>query len=223
MENNTHESCEVDDKDTSNENFTNTMDPSSAALYLAGTYNNLLIERDNILSWLNGQKPFTKEMAIEELLSVTAATDKEAVQTGSISDQTAMIAVKLAAGYVEKRQKQLEQEAGRMVEHLGYVQWKIGVIEDAMQTRMTKSEAVFFKLMFVKKKTYNQLRKAHRGSQIYDHDISSMKKSVLLAVSDELLLRNCGDYIQRRYLRELENEMKNADEMKSADETKKCR
>ena len=163
----------------------------AAALYLARTYANLLAERINIRQWLDGHKVFTTDMAIEELMSITPQSEGERVQTSGLSDQTARIAEKLAAGYVEKRQRQLEREAASLARELTYIEWKAGVVEAAMENRMTRNDAAFFRLMFVRGKTYREIRDAHRGRKIYDHGIRKKKQAVLKAVEEELRLRDC--------------------------------
>ena len=90
------------------------IDFPAAALYLATTYKNRLTEKRNIEGMLDGHTVFTEDMAIEELMSMTASSEGEHVQTSSLSDQTARIAEKLAAGYVEKRRRQLQREAEAM-------------------------------------------------------------------------------------------------------------
>lgn len=167
------------------------IDFPAAALYLAETYANLLVERNNIRQWLDGHKVFTVDMAIEELMSLTTQSEGERVQTSGLSDQTSRIAEKLAGGYVKKRQRQMEREAVLWSRELSYAEWKIGVVDEAMEKRMTRNDAAFFRLMFVRKKTFREIREAHRGNRIYNHDISRRKKSVLKAVEDELRFRAC--------------------------------
>ena len=170
-----------------------TIDFPAAALYLARTYGNLITTRDNIKKLLAHRQVFTKDMAIEELLSITPGSGNEHVQTSSQSDQTARIAEKLAAGYVEKRQKQLEWEAARNVEELAYAEWKIGIVDAAMRERMSSKERWFFRNLFVKKRTYRSIREDNPGKgKIYNRDISVIRREVLEAISCQIRLTFMG-------------------------------
>ena len=167
------------------------IDFPAAALYLATTYKNLLTEKRNIESMLDGHTVFTEDMAIEELMSMTASSEGEHVQTSGLSDQTARIAEKLAAGYVEKRRRQLQREAEAMASELGYINWKTGIVDAAMENRMTRNDAAFFRLMFVKGKSYREIRNAYKRGNIYDHDVKKRKDQVLQAVADQIQLVSC--------------------------------
>ena len=167
------------------------IDCPAAALYLATTYKNLLTEKRNIEGMLDGHTVFTEDMAIEELMSMTASSEEERVQTSSLSDQTARIAEKLAAGYVEKRRRQLQREAEAMASELNYINWKIGIVEAAMENRMTRNDAAFFRLMFVKGRTYQEIRNAYKRGNIYNHDVKKRKDQVLQAVADQIQLLYC--------------------------------
>ena len=167
------------------------IDFPATALFLATTYKNLLTEKRNIEGMLDGHTVFTEDMAIEELMSMTASSEGEHVQTSSLSDQTARIAEKLAAGYVEKRRRQLQREAESMAMDLSYIDWKIGIVETAMENRMTKNEAAFFRLMFVKGRTYQEIRNAYKRGNIYNHDVKKRKDRVLQAVADQIQLLFC--------------------------------
>jgi len=170
-----------------------TIDFPAAALHLARTYGNLITTRDNIRKLLAHRQVFTKDMAIEELLSITPGSGGEHVQTSNQSDQTARIAEKLASGYVEKRQKQLEWEAARNVEELAYAEWKIGIVEAAMQERMSSKERWFFRNLFVKRRTYRSIREDNPGKgRIYDRDINGIRKEVLRALEGQIRLLNAG-------------------------------
>lgn len=178
--------------DSGEENTDRTrIDLPTAALYLATTYKNLLTEKRNIANMLDGHTVFTEDMAIEELMSMTASSEGERVQTSNLSDQTARIAEKLAAGYLEKRRRQLQREAEAMVLDLEYIDWKIGIVETAMKNRMTRNDATFFRLMFVKGRTYQEIRNAYKRGNIYNHDVKKRKDRVLQMVADQIQLLFC--------------------------------
>lgn len=181
------------------------IDFPAAALYLATTYKNLLTEKRNIEGMLDGHTVFTEDMAIEELMSMTASSEGEHVQTSSLSDQTARIAEKLAAGYVEKRRRQLQREAEAMASELDYIDWKIRTVEAAMENRMTRNDAAFFRLMFVKGKSYRQIREAHKGQKIYDHDVKKRKDQVLRLIADQIQFQFCMED-QKTFVRRLSEE-----------------
>ena len=181
------------------------IDFPAAALYLATTYKNLLTEKRNIEGMLDGHTVFTEDMAIEELMSMTASSEGVHVQTSSLSDQTARIAEKLAAGYVEKRRRQLQREAEAMASELDYINWKISIVEAAMENRMTKNDAVFFRMMFVKGRTYREIRNAYKRGNIYDHDVKKRKDQVLQAVADQIQFLYCMEE-QKPFVKRLAKE-----------------
>ena len=181
------------------------IDFPAAALYLAKTYKNLVAEAGNIRDMLEGCTTFTEDMAITELMAMTASSDQERVQTSSLQDQTARIAEKLADGYVEKRRRQLQREAEVLAAGLAYVDWKIGIVETAMENRMTKNEATFFRLVFLRNKTYREIRAAYKRGKIYDHDIKKRKDKVLQAVADQIQFLSCMES-QQPFVRRLSEE-----------------
>ena len=65
------------------------------ALFLANSYTWMLKRREDLEQRLAGSWKYTKDMAIEELDSITIAYGKERVQSSNISNPTERIAMKL--------------------------------------------------------------------------------------------------------------------------------
>jgi len=116
------------------------------AEYLAKNYGALLKKRDRLKRRLNRSWVFTKDMAIEELVSITANYSGDHVQSSSISDSTARIADRLANGYVEQRQSQIDNEHKACQLEYDYTCWEIGIVETAVAEWLgDKDRAVFLK------------------------------------------------------------------------------
>lgn len=116
------------------------------AVYLAEHYGALLKKRDRLKRRLDGSWVFTKDMAIEELISITANYSGDHVQSSNISDSTARIADRLANGYIEQRQSQMDNEYKACQREYEYTCWKIGIVETAVSEWLgDKERAVFLK------------------------------------------------------------------------------
>ena len=116
------------------------------AIYLAEHYGALRKTRDSLKKRLDGSWVFTKDMAIEELISTTANYSGDHVQSSNISDSTARIADRLANGYVEQRQSQIDNEHKQCQREYEYTCWKIGIVETAITEWLgDKEQAVFIK------------------------------------------------------------------------------
>lgn len=182
-----------------------------AALLLSRTYPAMKSERENIRKWQTGEKKYTEEDALEDLVSVTPKGDNDlgvAVQTSGTSDKTASVAMKLASGYVKKRQAQIMRElfSTEMLEHISYLDWKIEIVEAAMSERMTKLQRVIYQLTFFKGYSYSQLVGGNKGKKrLNDWKINSEKNKAIDAVAGELKLVDSGEE-ELQHLNELMDE-----------------
>lgn len=197
-------------EDTSKLSYTND-DYYQAALLLSRTYPAMKSERENIRKWQTGEKKYTEEDALEDLISVTPKGDNDlgvAVQTSGTSDKTASVAMKLASGYVEKRQAQIMKElfSTEMLEHITYLDWKIEIVEAAMSERMTKLQCAIYQLIFFKGCSYSQLIGGNKGKKrLNDRKINSEKNKAVDAVVGELKLVDSGEE-ELQHLSELMDE-----------------
>lgn len=180
-------------ENTSEQGYTDD-DYYQAALLLSRTYPAMKSERENIRKWQTGEKKYTEEDALEDLISVTPKGDNDlgvAVQTSGTSDKTASVAMKLASGYVEKRQARIMNElfSTEMLEHIAYLDWKIEIVEAAMTERMTKLQCVIYQLIFFKGCSYSQLISGNKGKKrLNDWKINNEKNKAIDAVAAELQL-----------------------------------
>lgn len=164
-----------------------------AALLLARTYPAIKAERENIRKWQSGERKYTEDDALEELISITPKSDDSLgvrVQTSGTSDQTAQIGLLLASGYVEKKQQEIMQEmfSPEMMDHISYLDWKIGIVETAGRERMNKTQRLIFSNVFIKARPYGaiQRRLAGKGIKMSRAKISRAKKQVVKVIADEL-------------------------------------
>lgn len=182
-----------------------------AALLLSRTYPAMKSERENIRKWQTGEKKYTEDDALEDLVSVTPKGDNDlgvAVQTSGTSDKTASVAMKLASGYVKKRQAQIMRElfSTEMLEHISYLDWKIEIVEAAMSERMTKLQRVIYQLIFFKGYSYSKLVGGNKGKKrLNDWKINSEKNKAIDAVAGELKLMDSGKE-ELQHLNELMDE-----------------
>lgn len=167
-------------------------DYAEAALLLSRTYPAMKSERENIRRWQDGERKYTKDDALAELISITSKSDDSLgvrVQTSGTSDPTAKLGELLASGYVEKRQREIMRELStpEMLDHIAYLDWKTGIVETAMAERMTKLQRSIYQLLFFKGYTYSELIKGNRGKrQLNDRKINLEKRKALEAVADEV-------------------------------------
>lgn len=192
---------DVKDPEEENEQYS-AEDYAASALLLARTYKTMKSERENIRRWQSGERKFTEDDALAELISISPKADDRlgvAVQTSGTSDSTAKIGTLLASGYVQKRQAEVTRElfSPEMVEHIAYLDWKIDVVETAMHERMTKLQAAMFEQIFIKNKTYAQIRKGFKhkgpGRQMGNWTIKNEKDKILQAIADEIRCRSAFD------------------------------
>lgn len=187
------------------------LDYLAAAILLAESYGNLLKEKEYIDKVLAGEIVYTEEDALEELISTTASTESDTgirVQTSNISNTTERIGLLLASGFVEKRNRDILQEVLKNVDHRLYLNWMLDVINTAKTERMSKFERGLMDRLFVKHKSYRQIREAYKGKKLYDCDISKARKSILSAIADEIELRDDGSEEESGYIDHLRQELK---------------
>ncbi|CAK7037271.1 MAG: hypothetical protein BACD_00164 [Bacteroides rodentium] len=168
-------------------------DYPAAALFLANNYAAMLQQKKYIDSVLSGERVFTHEMALEELVRTTSATEIDTgvrVQTGSISNTTERIGLLLAGGYVEKRNAEIIREATSDIEGRIYLEWKLDVIETAMRERLDKTERNICKRLYAKHMTYEQIRSACHEKKLYDHRINKARKEGYRALALEIEKRD---------------------------------
>ena len=192
------------------------LDYKAAAILLAESYAGLVKEQEYIDKVLSGEIVYTKDDALEELISTTASTESDTgirVQTSNISNTTERIGLLLASGFVEKRNHEILREVLNDTEGRRYLAWKLDIIETAKRERMDKFERGLFSRLFVKHRTYKQIREAYKGKRLYDCDINKARKTLLAAIADEVELRDdgseekgwCIDYLRQEMIREESN------------------
>ena len=183
-------------------------DYQMAALLLANSYESLLKEKEYIEKVLSGEFVYTEDDALEELVHITASTESETgirVQTCNTSNTTERIGLLLADGFVEKRNREILQEVLNDTEGRQYLAWRIGIIETAKRERMSKFERGIFDRLFVRHKSYKEIRDAYKAKRLYDRDINDARKSIITAIADEVELRDDGadEYDESRYIERL--------------------
>lgn len=119
-------------------------DFQAEALFLANHYADMLMTRESLKKRLDGSWIFTRDMAIDELVTITPNYGGDHVQSSNISDTTARITDKLMNGYIERRQGQIEKEREACRKEYEYVDWKIKVIETAIAERLEKIDHILF-------------------------------------------------------------------------------
>lgn len=173
-------------------------DYSNAALFLSRTYPAMKSERENIRKWQDGERKYTEDDALEELISITSKNDEALgvrVQVSGTSDPTGDIATLLASGYVKKRQNEITQQlfTPEMMEYTDYLDWKIGIVDTAMAERMTRLQSGLFKQLFIKRRTFAEIRNGFKrkgpGRQMGNWTIKNEKEKILQAITDEVICR----------------------------------
>lgn len=168
-------------------------DYAASALLLARTYKTMKSERENIRRWQSGERKFTEDDALAELISITPKADSSlgvAVQTSGTSDSTAKIGTLLASGYVQKRQAEVTRElfSPEMVEHIRYLDWKIDVVDTTGKERMTKDQRLIFSDIFIKDRAYSEIRGLfeRKDRRMNKARISREKDKIVTAIANEL-------------------------------------
>lgn len=184
------------------------------ALFLAQSYGQMLKDRDYLKSVIDaGVKPYTKEMAIEDLTAVSIDYESDRVQTSNISNVPQRVIELLDAGYVEKMNRRLHWEMKEIVKDHAYLCWKIEVVETAMQERMDKMERAIFTRIFVRGFTFSQLKKSYK-KRLHSVQICRHKEAALQTVADELALAENSrttvyeymDRLKKEFTEEMERE-----------------
>lgn len=167
-------------------------DYHQAALLLCRTYKTIKSEREYIRAWQTGERTYTDDDALAELISITPKGDDSLgvrVSTSGTSDSTSKIGMLLASGFAEKRQSEIIKElyTPEMVHHIHLLDWEIEVVETAIDERMTRLQGAIFQQIFVKGKTYSQIIATNKGKRkLNDWKINHEKYKAVDAVADEL-------------------------------------
>lgn len=198
-------------KDKDPGNTPEPLDYLAAAILLAESYGNMLKEQEYIDKVISGELVYTEEDALEELISTTASTESDTgirVQTSNISNTTERIGLILAGGFVEKRNREILQEVLNDTEGRQYLAWKLDVINTAKAERMSRFERGIFDRLYLRRRSYKQIREAYKGKKLYDRDISDARKSILTAIADEVELRDDGGEEESGYIEWLRQEVR---------------
>lgn len=183
------------------------------ALFLAKSYGQMLKDRDYLKSVIDaGVRPYTKEMAIQDLTAVIIDYESDRVQTSNISNVPERVAELLDSGYVEKMNRRLHREMVETVMDYAYICWKIEVVETAMRERMDKKERAIFERLFVRGKTYREICKAYKKGTMHNKQVVQLKRNCIQAIADHL--KNVGCFsLYIKYMEELKKEYLREDEM----------
>lgn len=177
------------------------------ALFLAKSYGQMLNDRDYLKSVIDaGVRPYTKEMAIQDLTAVSIDYESDRVQTSNISNVPERVAELLDSGYVEKMNRRLHREMAETVMDYAYICWKIEVVETAMRERMDKMEQAIFTRIFVRGFTFAQLKKSYK-KRLCNRQICEHKSAALESVADELALAANSKMTMPGYMDRLRNEV----------------
>lgn len=163
------------------------------ALFLANSYTWMLKRREDLEQRLAGSWKYTKDMAIEELDSITIAYGKERVQSSNISNPTERIAMKLTDEFIVLKQREMDEEREACEDELKYLNWKIEVIETVWKERAKGFQKSVFQLLFYQHKTYKEavsiLRKKKKG-RASNRKIAEAKTQILELFILEVSLRS---------------------------------
>lgn len=174
------------------------------ALFLANSYTWMLKRREDLEQRLAGSWKYTKDMAIEELDSITIAYGKERVQSSNISNPTERIAMKLTDEFIVLKQREMDEEREACEDELKYLNWKIEVIETVWKERAKGFQKSVFQLLFYQHKTYKEavsiLRKKKKD-RASNRKIAEAKMQILELFILEVSLRSQrgedADYVKR--------------------------
>ena len=174
------------------------------ALFLANSYTWMLKRREDLEQRLAGSWKYTKDMAIEELDSITIAYGKERVQSSNISNPTERIAMKLTEEFIVLKQREMDEEREACEDELKYLNWKIEVIETVWKERAKGFQKSVFQLLFYQHKTYKEavsiLRKKKKD-RASNRKIAEAKMQILELFILEVSLRSQrgedADYVKR--------------------------
>jgi len=174
------------------------------ALFLANSYTRLLKRREDLEQRLAGSWKYTKDMAIEELDSITIAYGGERVQSSNISNPTERIAMKLTDEFMACKQQEMDESREACEEELKYLNWKIEVIETVWKERAKGFQKSVFQLLFFQHKTYKEavsiLRKKKKD-RASNRKIAEAKTQILELFILEVGLRSQrgedADYVKR--------------------------
>ena len=193
------------------------VDYPAAAILLAESYGNMQLQQEYFNKVLSGETVYTEDDALEELISTTASTESDTgirVQSSSISNTTERIGMLLANGFVDKRNREILRDVLNDTENRLYLAWKLDVVNTAKAERMNRFERALFERLFVRHRTYRQIREAYKGKKLHDRDINDARKSILAAIADEVELRDDGCAEEGAYIEKLTREVRIAQEEK---------
>lgn len=174
------------------------------ALFLANSYTRMLKRREDLEQRLAGSWKYTKDMAIEELDSITIAYGGERVQSSNISNPTERIAMKLTDEFMARKQQEMDESREACKEELKYLNWKIEVVETVWKERAKGFQKSVFQLLFFQHKTYKEavsiLRKKKKD-RASNRKIAEAKAQILELFILEVSLRSQrgedADYVKR--------------------------
>ena len=174
------------------------------ALFLANSYTWMLKRKEDLEQRLAGSWKYTKDMAIEELDSITIAYGGERVQSSNISNPTERIAMKLTDEFMARKQRELDASREGCAEELNYLNWKIEVVETVWKERAKGFQKSVFQLLFYQHKTYREagsiLKKKKRESAS-NRKIAEARMQILELFILEVNLRSRraedADYVKR--------------------------
>lgn len=190
------------------------------ALFLAQSYGQMLKDRAYLKSVIDaGVKPYTKEMAIEDLTAVSIDYESDRVQTSNISNVPQRVIELLDAGYVEKMNRRLRRDMEETVKDYAYLCWKIEVVETAMRERMDKKERAIFERIFVRGKSYREICKAYKKGNLQLRQVNATRSKSIQMISVHLknaacfpLYSNYMKILKKEYLWEKQTRKEEGDD-----------
>lgn len=196
----------LDTAKTATQDIAGIPDFPELALFLAKSYGQMLKDRDYLKSVIDaGVRPYTKEMAIQDLTAVSIDYESDRVQTSNISNVPERVAELLDSGYVEKMNRRLHREMVETVMDYAYICWKIEVVETAMRERMDKKERAIFERLFVRGNSYRQICKAYKKGNLHLYQVHDSKEKCIQVIANHLKNIECFP-LYSEYMEKLKKE-----------------
>ena len=159
------------------------------ACYLAKNYAAIGKQRDYYRSILQrGPLHVTEDMLIRDLSLSSSYSEFDRVQTSNISNPSERISGLMDRGYLQNAQWEADHEYRKSEMAYRYACWKQYVIDVAMKERMSESQRVVFREIFIHGISLRGIQ-ASLMPNYSVKKITGFRKKSLQALSDELRFR----------------------------------